>query len=550
MISFRPKLLDCLSGYNQQQLGSDIAAGITVGVLALPLAMAFSIASGMSPTAGIWTAIIAGFLISALGGSRVQIGGPTGAFIVIVYGIVSNYGVANMLIATMLAGFLLLGMGISRMGVLIRFIPVTVVIGFTNGIAVLIFLSQLKDFLGLPGEALPAEFFARMKALIVAVPSADLPTLALAIASLLLLLLWNRAVKAGWPLIRHLPGPLALLIVGTGTQALLDLPVETIGSRFGGIPQGFPDISLPALSFETLHKLISPAITIALLGAIESLLSARVADNQINDRHDPNQELIAQGIANIAAPLFGGFAATGAIARTSTNVKSGGRTPVAGMVHALTLLAIVLIAAPLAKYVPLATLSAILMITAWNMGEWHAFAELRRYSMNYRAILLSTFVITVVFDLTLAVEIGMVLASLFFIYRMADLTRIEKLATPAWATELPIAAYSLYGSLFFGAVGKLQTLLDQNANDTAVLVLDLHQAINLDTTGLDTLDALQRLLAKRDGTLIIAGVHSQPRSLILRSGFADRLGEHNLVADMDEAWQRAAILLPQERLDV
>jgi SulP family sulfate permease len=549
MISFRPKLLDCLHGYNRQQLSGDIAAGITVGVLALPLAMAFSIASGMSPTAGIWTAIIAGFLISALGGSRVQIGGPTGAFIVIIYGIVSNYGVANLLIATMLAGFLLVAMGVSRMGVLIRFIPVTVVIGFTNGIAVLIFLSQLKDFLGLPGEALPAEFFARMKALIVAVPNADLPTLALAIVSLLVLLLWNQAVKAGWPLIRHLPGPLALLIIGTGTQALLDLPVETIGSRFGGIPQGFPDIALPALSFETLHKLISPAITIALLGAIESLLSARVADNQINDRHDPNQELIGQGIANIAAPLFGGFAATGAIARTSTNVKSGGRTPIAGMVHALTLLAIVLVAAPLAKYVPLATLSAILMITAWNMGEWHAFAELRRYSMNYRAILLSTFVITVVFDLTLAVEIGMVLASLFFIYRMADLTRIEKLAPPAWATELPVAAYSLYGSLFFGAVGKLQTLLDQNANDTAVLVLDLHQAINLDTTGLDTLDALQRLLAKRDGTLIIAGVHSQPRSLILRSGFADRLGEHNLVADMDEAWQRAAILLPQEYID-
>lgn len=544
MIPFRPKLLDCLPGYTRAQLGDDVAAGMTVGVLALPLAMAFAIASGMSPTAGIWTAIVAGFLISLLGGSRVQIGGPTGAFIVIVYGIVSNYGVANMLIATMLAGFLLVGMGVGRLGVLIRFIPVSVVIGFTNGIAVLIFLSQLKDFLGLPGEALPAEFFARMKALVAALPSADPATLALAGTSLLVIVLWNRAAKANLPLFNRLPAPLAVLIIGTTVQALLQFPVETIGSRFGGIPQGLPDFSLPALSFEALHKLISPAITIALLGAIESLLSARVADNQINDRHDPNQELIAQGIANIVAPLFGGFAATGAIARTTTNVKSGGRSPVAGIVHAFTLLLIVLIAAPLAKHVPLATLSAILMITAWNMGEWHAFAELRRYSLNYRAILLATFIITVVFDLTLAVEIGMVLSSLFFIYRMADLTRIEKLVQPDWSAGQPVAAYSLYGSLFFGAVGKLQTLIDQNANQTMVLILDLHQAINLDTTGLDTLEALHRLLARRGGTLILAGLHSQPRSLVLRSGFADRIGDNNLVDDLDQSWQRAAILLP------
>ncbi len=544
MMPFRPKLLDCLPGYNRAQLGNDLAAGLTVGVLALPLAMAFAIASGMSPTAGIWTAIIAGFIISALGGSRVQIGGPTGAFIVIVYGIVSNYGVANLLIATILAGFLLLGMGFGRLGVLIRFIPVSVVIGFTNGIAVLIFLSQLKDFLGLPGAALPAEFFARMKALLVAMPGADLPTLALASASLLVIVLWSRAAQSNIPFLKHLPAPLAVLILGTTAQALLQFPVETIGSRFGGIPQTLPDFSLPALSFETLHNLISPAITIALLGAIESLLSARVADNQINDRHDPNQELIAQGIANIVAPLFGGFAATGAIARTTTNVKSGGRSPIAGIIHALTLLLIVLVAAPLAKHVPLATLSAILMMTAWNMGEWHAFAELRRYSLNYRAILLSTFIITVVFDLTLAVEIGMVLSSLFFIYRMADLTRIEKLGQPEWSNGLPVAAYSLYGSLFFGAVGKLQTLIDQNANQTQVLILDLHQAINLDTTGLDTLEALQRLLSQRGGTLILSGLHSQPRSLVLRSGFADRLGDNNLVADLDQSWQRAAILLP------
>ena len=548
MIRFHPKLLDCLPGYSRQHFGQDLAAGLTVGVLALPLAMAFAIASGVSPTAGIWTAIVAGFLISALGGSRVQIGGPTGAFIVIVYGIVSQYGVANMMIATILSGLLLIGMGVARLGALIRFIPVSVVIGFTNGIAVLIFLSQLKDFLGLDGEALPAEFFAKMKALYHALPTADLPTLSVAFGSLAFLLLWNKAVTAKVPLLRQLPGPLAVLIFGTAAQALLQFPVETIGSRFGGIPQGMPDLTVPTLTLETLRNLISPAITIALLGAIGSLLSARVADSHIDDRHDPNQELLAQGIANVVAPLFGGFAATGAIARTTTNVKSGGRSPVAGMIHAATLLAIVLVAAPLAYHVPLATLSAILMITAKNMGEWHAFADLKRYSLNYRVILLATFFITVLFDLTLAVEIGMVLAALFFITRMADLTRVDKLAAPAWASQQQVTAYRLYGALFFGAVGKLQTLLDQDLRGIDVLILDLSQAINLDTTGLDTIDALHRLLGKHGGTLILAGMTGQPESLIRRSGFADRVGDANLCPDLDHAWQRAAILCPPSEL--
>src|SRR5574343_576900 len=456
-LAFRPKLLDCLPGYSRRQLGKDIASGITVGVLALPLAMAFAIASGCSPAAGIWTAIVAGLITSALGGSRVQIGGPTGAFIPIVYGIVAVHGFTNLLGATMLAGVFLLAMGIARLGQLIRFIPVTVVIGFTNGIAVVIFLAQIKDFLGLQIDALPAEFFLRIKTLWAYRETIDLPTVALSSACLAFLLGYNRLAQR-IPILGRAPGPLAVLVVGTLAAWLLELPVATIGSRFHGIPQELPAFGLPSLSIHDFGKLISPAITIALLGAIESLLSARVADSQIDDRHDPNQELIAQGLANIAAPLFGGFAATGAIARTSTNVKSGGRTPFAGMIHALTLLGIVLIAAPLASYVPLAALSAIVMVVAINMGEWHEFKKLQRFSYNYRIILLATFFVTVLFDLTIAVELGMVLASLFLIYRMSELTRVARRPLREEASEpqflypdgsMRVAAWQLFGSLFF-----------------------------------------------------------------------------------------------------
>ncbi|NLF53155.1 MAG: sodium-independent anion transporter, partial [Thauera phenolivorans] len=356
-IQFRPKLLDTLPGYGRAGFTQDLSAGITVGVLALPLAMAFAIASGMSPTAGIWTAIVAGLLIALLGGSRVQIGGPTGAFIPIIYAIVVDHGVQNLLIATMMSGILLFAMGALRLGNMIRFIPLSVVIGFTNGIAVVIFISQIKDFLGLKIDNLPGEFFAKMEALWAALPTIDLPTVAVAVVSLVVLLAWNRQAKTvAW--MARLPGPLAVLIAMTAINTLFALPVDTIGSRFGGIPQELPSIGLPELSLGTLGKLVTPAITIALLGAIESLLSARVADSQIDDRHDPNQELMAQGIANVAAPLFGGFAATGAIARTATNIRTGGRTPVAGILHALVLLAIVLALAPLASNIPLATLSA------------------------------------------------------------------------------------------------------------------------------------------------------------------------------------------------
>ncbi|HNJ77559.1 MAG TPA: SulP family inorganic anion transporter [Azospira sp.] len=551
-IIFRPKLLECLPNYSRAQFGKDLASGITVGVLALPLAMAFAIASGCSPTAGIWTAIVAGLLTSLFGGSRVQIGGPTGAFIPIVYGIVAAHGFVNLLGATMLAGAFLLAMGIARMGQLIRFIPVTVVIGFTNGIAVVIFMAQIKDFFGLKIDSLPAEFFARIKTLAANAHTVDLPTLGLAIGCLIFLLSYNRLAQR-LALLRRAPGPLAVLVVGTLVAWLFELPVETIGSRFNGIPQELPAFGLPALSIHDFGKLISPAITIALLGAIESLLSARVADSQIDDRHDPNQELIAQGLSNLAAPLFGGFAATGAIARTTTNVKTGGRTPIAGILHALVLLAIVLVAAPLAAYVPLATLSAIVMVVAINMGEWHEFAELRRYSYNYRVILLATFFVTVLFDLTIAVELGMVLASLFFIYRMSELTRIERMPLDDEAHEprfiypdgtMRVAAWQLYGSLFFGAVNKLEELLDPKAGHPEVVILDMTRLVQLDTTGLEGLENLRDKLQKRGCTLLVCGLNSQPGSLLRRSGFLEHVGDNNVAPDIEKALERAYVLLP------
>ncbi len=452
----------------------------------------------------------------------------------------------------MLAGIFLLAMGVARMGQLIRFIPVTVVIGFTNGIAVVIFMAQIKDFFGLRIDALPAEFFARIKTLAAHAHTVDLPTLGLAVASLLFLLFYNRLAQWLAPL-RRAPGPLAVLVAGTLAAWLFDLPVETIGSRFDGIPQELPAFGIPPLSIHDFGKLISPAITIALLGAIESLLSARVADGQIDDRHDPNQELIAQGLSNIAAPLFGGFAATGAIARTTTNVKTGGRTPVAGMIHAGVLLAIVLVAAPLASYVPLATLSAIVMVVAINMGEWHEFRELRRYTNNYRIILLATFFVTVIFDLTIAVELGMVLACLAFIYRMSELTKIQRLPLDDEALDprfiypdgtMRVAAWQLYGSLFFGAVNKLEELLDPLAGHPEIVILDMTRLVQLDTTGLEGLENLLLKLKKRNCRLIVCGLNSQPGSLLRRSGFLGHLDPGNVCADFDATLERARVQLP------
>jgi SulP family sulfate permease len=560
---FRPRLLECLKDYNRDTLAADVGAGITVGVIALPLAIAFAIASGLKPEAGLTTAIIAGFLISALGGSRVQIGGPAGAFIVIVYGIVQQYGLGNLLVSTAMAGVLLFVMGLTRIGSLIRYIPVAIVIGFTNGIAVLIGLSQLKDLLGLQIEKMPADFFGATRAIAGAIDTASLPTILLGFASLLLLILWGMLGRLmpsvvppvnapGRRLLTRLPSTLVVLVAATAVAAAFEMPVETIGSRFGGIPNGLPPFALPDLSWENARNLIGPAVTIALLGAVESLLCARVADGMIDDRHDPNQELMAQGVANIVTPFFGGMPATGTIARTSANVRSGGRTPVSGIVHALTLLAIVLLAAPLAGHVPLAALAAILLFVAWNMGEWGEFARLRQFSAQYRTIMVSTFLLTVMVDLTVAVQIGLVLAALFFIHRISTLTTIEPVvAIEHGNAALPpgVKAYRVFGSLFFGAVGKLEALIEPGSDESLprVLILDLHKVINLDTTCLDALEALHRSLARRGAVLVLCDANDQPLSLMRRSGFVAVLGKENLVPDLAAAARRAAILLEGPR---
>jgi len=396
----QPRLVECLRDYTISKFFADLGAGITVGIVALPLAMAFGIASGVKPEAGIFTAVIAGFLISALGGSRVQIGGPTGAFVVIVYGIIAKYGLQNLFICTMMAGVMLTVLGLSRLGSMIKFIPYPVTMGFTNGIAVLIFSTQIKDFFGLQIDEVPADFIEKLQSLFSHLYTLQASTTLLACLSVAVILLW----PTRWA--RRVPGSIVAIILGTLAVMILKLPVETLGTRFGGIPQGLPPLRIPDFSLSHLQELISPAITIALLAAIESLLSAVVADGMIDDRHNSNQELLSTGIANICSPLFGGIPATGAIARTATNIKNGAQTPIAGIIHAAVLLIIILVVAPLAKLIPLATLSAVLVVVAFNMGAWHEFRMLRRYPKSDASVFLITFGLTVIFDLTTAHDLG------------------------------------------------------------------------------------------------------------------------------------------------
>lgn len=553
-VRFHPTLIDALKAYDRSRFVHDVSAGLTVGVVALPLAMAFAIASGAKPEAGIFTAIIAGFLISALGGSRVQIGGPAGAFIVVIYGIIEKYGLANLLISTIFAGILLFSMGMFRVGSLIRYIPVPIVIGFTNGIAVLIALSQMKDFFGLAIDKMPGDFFAQIKVLALNAHTVDLTALAVAATSLFIMFAWPAVFRSnpdGSPkafrfpriarVLKVLPGPIIVLVFSTLAVSLFSLHVETIGTKFGGVPQSLPGFQLPAFSWELVKQLFAPTVTIALLGAIESLLCARVADNLTGDRHDPNQELMAQGVANVVTPFFGGLPATGTIARTVTNIRTGASSPIAGIVHALTLLVIVLIAAPLAKNVPLAALAAILLHVAFNMGEWHEFVRLVHFSVNYRILVAATFLLTVIFDLTVAVEVGLVLACIFFIYRISSLTRIESLPPSQLPAPLSpgVAAYTIFGSLFFGAVGKLEGLVDPLAIPGKAMILELHQLISLDTTGLDALETVRKTLQKQGCQLILCGPNHQPLSLMTRTGFLDRLGMENCVEDLAQAVARA-----------
>lgn len=548
---FRPRLLDALKDYDARRFAGDLGAGLTVGVVALPLAMAFAIASGVKPEQGLITAIVGGLLVSLLGGSSVQIGGPAGAFIVIVYGIVERFGLTNLLIATALAGVLLFVLGLFRLGALVRHVPVPIVIGFTNGIAVLIAFSQVKDLLGLSIPKWPGDFFGQIATLARHLEGLNPYALALGAVCLLGLFVWPRLFGAGSVLpaallegrtlrtAARMPGPVIALVTLSFAAWALGLPVETIGSRFGGIPQSLPSLELPPLSWQSAQQLVIPTLTIALLGAVESLLCARIADNLSSaPRHDPNQELMAQGVANMVVPVFGGLPVTGTIARTVTNVRAGASTPVAGIVHAFALLAIVLIAAPLANHVPLAVLAGILLFVAWNMGEWHEFGRLRRFSAAYRTILLGTFVLTVVFDLTVAVEVGLVLACVFFIWRMGTLFRVR---TPAGtAPPQGVIAFELFGVLFFGAVAKLEGVAAQLPEGTRAVVLDMHQLIALDTSGLDALGQLLRTLQRRGIALLLADVNEQPRSLMQRSGFDALLDDGAIVPTLADAFARAA----------
>ncbi|MFT4196053.1 SulP family inorganic anion transporter [Ottowia sp.] len=532
---FRPRLLDALKGYDSARFGKDAAAGVTVAVVALPLAMAFAIASGLKPEAGLFTAIIAGFLISALGGSRVQIGGPAGAFIVIVYDIALRYGVGNLIIATALSGVLLFLMGLLKLGTLVRFIPVSVIIGFTNGIAVLIGLSQVKDFLGLAIPKMPGDFFGILGALWGHLHTLNPWALGVALASLAIVVGWQRWVPALGQRVRwasklgSVPGSIVALVIATAVVGVAGLPVETIGSRFGGIPAALPAFVWPDFSWESARFLLMPVVTLALLGAIESLLCARVADGLINDRHDPNQELMAQGIANFVTPFFGGMPATGTIARTVTNVKSGATSPVSGMVHALALLAVILVAAPLAGSIPLATLAAILMFVAWNMGEWREFARLPSYRLPYRVTLVAVFLLTVVFDLTVAVQFGIFAACVTFIYRISSLSRGVRLTDaeqPLLAGhEARVQAWRLYGALFFGATKLVEALEDHLPPHT--LVLDLKNVIYLDSTGAEALESLVRACRKQGVRLIVSGLMNQPRDIAARTGLLAQFTERS-----------------------
>jgi SulP family sulfate permease len=544
-----PKSVTTLKSYSRSQFTSDVVAGVIVGVVALPLAIAFAIASGVTPDRGLYTAIIAGFLISALGGSRVQIGGPTGAFVVIVYGIVQKYGIDGLVVATIMAGVILIVLGVARLGAAIKFIPHPVVIGFTSGIAVIIFSSQVKDFLGLRMGEVPAEFIPKWRAFAANFHSVNPYTIGVSLGALRIMALWPKVS-------RRMPGPFVALIATTLLANLLHFPVETIGTRFGAISASLPHPVIPHVTLPQLRGLVAPAFTIALLAAVESLLSAVVADGMIGGRHRSNMELVAQGIANIAAPIFGGMPATGAIARTATNVKNGGRTPVAGMVHALTLLLITLFFGRWAGSIPLATLAAILVVVAYHMSEWRTFRSELSAPKSDVAVLLTTFLLTVLIDLTVAIEVGMVLAAFLFMRRMAEVTNVSivtrELADGMEGDEeddpnsvrkrvVPrgVEVFEISGPFFFGAAEQFKDTLRQVAKKPQVLIIRLRDVPAIDSTGLHALHELARS-CKHDRTLLLlADVHAQPMFALARSDILEEIGQVNLFGNLDDALDRA-----------
>jgi SulP family sulfate permease len=541
---FRPKLVTALGHYSAQLAVGDVTAGITVGLVALPLAMAFAIASGMSPQSGIYTAVVAGLLISLLGGSRVQIGGPTGAFVVIVAGIVAHHGVDGLFICTLMAGGILIALGVAGLGSAVRFIPRPVVVGFTNGIAVLIASTQIRDFFGLQMDKVPSDFLPRMAALGESAATWSPAATALAVATVAIILGVKRASK-------RIPGSIVALFAGTIAVVVLKLSVDTIGTRFGGIPSGLPALHIPHIPPSALGGLVMPAVTVAMLGAIESLMSAMVADRMTGDRHDPNVELVAQGIANIASPLFGGLPATGAIARTATNVRSGAHTPVAGIVHGLTLVVVLLVAAPLARHIPLPVLAGILLIVAVNMGEWHEIPELLRLTKTDITVWIVTFMLTVFTDLSTAVGVGMGLAALLFIRRVADTTTIS-VVTDEYVNAghehslqgkiIPsyVKIFRIHGPFLFGATDKLHVVADHLDKLPEIVVLRLRNMNAIDATGLRAFEDLAQALERAGKHLILCGARHQPAELIAKGDFHRHVGDQNICRSVEDALRRAA----------
>ena len=547
-----PKLVTVLrEGYTKHLFVKDLGAGLIVGVVALPLALAFAIASGVNPEQGLFTAIVGGFVISALSGSRVQIGGPTGAFVVIVYGVVQRYGYDGLAAATLIAGVLLVIMGLTRMGAVIKFIPYPVTVGFTAGIALIIFSSQFRDLFGLQMGDVPAHFVEKWGAYAASLGSFTPAALGVSLATILILVFWTRVT-------RFVPSPIVAILVTTAVVHVFHLPVETIGSRFGDVPDRLPTPRLPDVDFATIRSVFSPAISIALLAGIESLLSCVIADGMTGRRHRSNTELVAQGAANIASPIFGGIPCTGAIARTATNVKSGGQTPFAGIIHALVLLVIMLFLGKWATLVPMATLAGILVVTAYRMSEWRLFARVFRSTKSDTTVMVTTFLLTVLVDLTVAIQVGVVLAAFLFMKRMADVTQTSYLKDEIEETDFDdeervserrvpdgVAVFEIYGPFFFGAADKFKSTLNRVDKKPKVIVLRMRHVPAVDATGLQALQDVHQK-AKRDGTtLILAGVNEQPLEVMEQSGFAESIGKENMTANLDDALARSREVLAE-----
>ena len=541
-----PKSVLALRAYTGQMFLHDLLAGITVGLVALPLAMAFGIASGVTPQAGLYTAVVAGFLISALGGSRTQIGGPTGAFVVIVAGIVAKFGMPGLAMVTVMAGIILLLMGLTGLGSTVRFIPRSVVIGFTNGIAVLIASTQIKDFFGLRTPAVPSEFLPRMKLLAAHYGSFNPAALALGLGTLAILILLPR-------LTRRVPSSIVAVLACTAVSAFFRLPVETIGTRFGGIPRGFPPFAIPDFHAEHILPLIPAAFTVAMLAALESMLSAVVADGMTGDRHNSNVELVAQGVANLVSPLFGGIPATGAIARTATNIRAGARSPVSGMIHALTLLGILLVAAPLASYIPLTTLAAVLFVVAYNMGEWNEIGAVLQMDFAAISVWLVTFALTVFADLTVAVGVGLTLAALLYIRKVADTTTVSYVTDEYIRDGMPhvlqgrivppyVTLLRIHGPFLFGTTEKL---VEATANIDAfepIVILRLRNMTAIDATGIHAIESFAKRLHDSGRALILCGAMEQPSKLLSGARFLEHVGQENMMPNVQAALDRAGEL--------